>query len=74
MYEDAMSGISEHLIQKSMRRGLTYTSELVPQRGGTGQMFVLVYLAHFGILIAFILVGGIWCLSKITSCASLVAH
>ncbi|KAF9467017.1 glycoside hydrolase family 47 protein [Collybia nuda] len=38
MYEDAMGGISEHLVQKSLRRGLTYTAELVPQRGRTGQI------------------------------------
>lgn len=64
MYEDAMSGISEHLVQKSLQRGLTYTSELIPQRGEAGQMFVLFMHTLYKILIPLPPEDGIWCPSK----------
>ena len=32
MYEDAVNGIHDHLIQKSLQSGLTYTAELIPER------------------------------------------
>jgi hypothetical protein len=44
MYEDAMSGIYNHLVQKSLQKKMTYTAELIPQRDETGQMFVLALL------------------------------
>ena len=40
MYDDAVQAIHDHLIQKSMTSGLTYTSELIPERDPTGQMYV----------------------------------
>ena len=40
MYDDAVQAIHDHLIQKSMTSGLTYTSELIPERDRTGQMYV----------------------------------
>lgn len=38
MYDDAMNGVAEHLIHKTPRAHLTYTSELIPQRTRTGEM------------------------------------
>ncbi|ETW86588.1 glycoside hydrolase family 47 protein [Heterobasidion irregulare TC 32-1] len=38
MYDDAVQAIHDHLIQKSMTSGLTYTSELIPERDPTGQI------------------------------------
>ncbi|THH14487.1 hypothetical protein EW146_g5847 [Bondarzewia mesenterica] len=38
MYEDAVQAIHDHLIRKSMASGLTYTSELIPERDPTGQI------------------------------------
>jgi hypothetical protein len=32
MYEDAVQAIHDHLIQKSLESGLTYTAELIPER------------------------------------------
>jgi hypothetical protein len=32
MYEDAVQGIHDHLVQKSIHSGLTYTAELIPER------------------------------------------
>lgn len=32
MYEDAVQAIHDHLIQKSLASGLTYTAELIPER------------------------------------------
>jgi len=32
MYEDAVQGIHDHLVQKSIQSGLTYTAELIPER------------------------------------------
>ena len=36
MYDDAMNGVSAHLIRKTPNHKLTYTSELIPQRGMSG--------------------------------------
>ena len=40
MYDDTMQAIHDHLVQKSMANGLTYTSELIPEREG-GSMCAL---------------------------------
>lgn len=39
MYDDAMNGVSQHLVQKSQKAGLTYTSELIPERNPAGEMY-----------------------------------
>ena len=31
MYEDAVQGIHDHLIQKSLQSGLSYAAELIPE-------------------------------------------
>lgn len=41
MYDDAMSGVQAHLMQKSHKSRLTYTSELIPERNPAGEMSVL---------------------------------
>ncbi|KAF8060789.1 glycoside hydrolase [Lyophyllum atratum] len=38
MYESTMSAIHDHLLQKSITKNLTYTSELIPQRGARGRI------------------------------------
>ena len=38
MYEDAVQAIHDHLIQKSLQTGLTYTAELIPERDPRGGM------------------------------------
>ncbi|KAI0354739.1 glycoside hydrolase [Trametes cingulata] len=38
MYEFSINGVQEHLIKKSQMAGLTYTSELIPERDGAGQV------------------------------------
>ncbi|KAJ3489749.1 hypothetical protein NLI96_g1889 [Meripilus lineatus] len=38
MYDDAMNGVHAHLIQKSPRTRMTYTSELIPERTPTGEI------------------------------------
>ncbi|EIM83275.1 glycoside hydrolase [Stereum hirsutum FP-91666 SS1] len=38
MYDYTMDAIHSHLVQKSMESGLTYTSELVPERDQNNQM------------------------------------
>ncbi|KDQ62916.1 glycoside hydrolase family 47 protein [Jaapia argillacea MUCL 33604] len=38
MYENAMTAIHNHLIQKSTTAGLTYTSELIPERTQEGEL------------------------------------
>ncbi|KAG6860344.1 hypothetical protein C0995_012457 [Termitomyces sp. Mi166 len=38
MYDDAMTGIHNHLIQKSTKSKMTYTAELVPEQDRTGQI------------------------------------
>ena len=38
MYHGAIDGIHAHLIRKSEFARLTYTSELIPERGSSGQM------------------------------------
>ncbi|GLB36784.1 putative glycosyl hydrolase 47 family protein [Lyophyllum shimeji] len=42
MYEDTMTAIHRNLLKKSPNKNLTYTAELVPQRGKRGAMYVLV--------------------------------
>jgi len=32
MYEDAVQAIHDHLIQTSLKTGLIYTAELIPER------------------------------------------
>ena len=39
MYHGAIDGIHAHLIKKSEFARLTYTSELIPERGSSGQMY-----------------------------------
>ncbi|KAI0313215.1 glycoside hydrolase [Amylostereum chailletii] len=36
MYDDAIQAIHDHLVQKSVASGLTYTSELIPERDANG--------------------------------------
>ncbi|KAF8195091.1 glycoside hydrolase [Pholiota molesta] len=38
MYDDAMDGIHNHLVQKSMGNKMTYTSELVAENGPQGEL------------------------------------
>ncbi|KAF8481629.1 glycoside hydrolase family 47 protein [Russula ochroleuca] len=38
MYEDAVQAIHDHLIQKSLQTGLTYTAELIPERNPRGEI------------------------------------
>lgn len=38
MYEDAVQAIHDHLIQKSLITGLTYTAELIPERDSGGEI------------------------------------
>ncbi|KAL6307730.1 glycoside hydrolase [Sparassis latifolia] len=38
MYDDAMSSVYTHLIKKTERAGLTYTSELIPERNRQGKI------------------------------------
>ncbi|KAI0281283.1 glycoside hydrolase [Russula aff. rugulosa BPL654] len=38
MYKDAVQGIHDYLIQKSLKTGLTYTSELIPERDSQGKI------------------------------------
>ncbi|KAI0789489.1 glycoside hydrolase [Abortiporus biennis] len=38
MYDDAMEGVASHLIQRSQKAGLTYTSELIPERNPQGEI------------------------------------
>ncbi|KAG6829765.1 hypothetical protein H0H92_003555 [Tricholoma furcatifolium] len=38
MYDDTMAGIHEHLIHKTARTRMTYTSELVPERTKSGEI------------------------------------
>ncbi|EMD42355.1 glycoside hydrolase family 47 protein [Gelatoporia subvermispora B] len=38
MYDDAMNGVHNHLIQKSQFAKLTYTSELIPERNRMGEV------------------------------------
>ncbi|KAI0370015.1 glycoside hydrolase [Pilatotrama ljubarskyi] len=38
MYEFAIDGVQEHLVKKSQMAGLTYTSELIPERDGSGRI------------------------------------
>ncbi|CAL1694822.1 unnamed protein product [Somion occarium] len=38
MYDDAMNGVLTHLVQKSQKAGLTYTSELIPERSMGGEI------------------------------------
>ncbi|KAI0281280.1 glycoside hydrolase [Russula aff. rugulosa BPL654] len=38
MYEDAVQGIHDYLIQKSLKTGLTYTAELIPERNPQGKI------------------------------------
>ncbi|TCD70096.1 mannosyl-oligosaccharide alpha-1,2-mannosidase [Steccherinum ochraceum] len=38
MYDDAMNGVQAHLISKSYKAGLTYTSELIPERNSQGEI------------------------------------
>jgi len=40
MYMDAVQSIQDHLIQRSLTSGLLYTSELIPERGYEGQLYV----------------------------------
>ncbi|EGN93776.1 glycoside hydrolase family 47 protein [Serpula lacrymans var. lacrymans S7.3] len=42
MYDDAMTGIHDHLVQISPSSSLTYTAELVPERKGQGLQWRLV--------------------------------
>lgn len=44
MYDDAMTGVSKHLISKSGTKHLTYTNELIPSRSQSGEMFVHLYV------------------------------
>lgn len=41
MYEDAMNGIHDHLIQESMTGRFTYTAELIPEQNRAGEMSAL---------------------------------
>jgi mannosyl-oligosaccharide alpha-1,2-mannosidase len=45
MYDDAMSAIHEHLIQKSMNTKMTYTAELIPEQHPNGEMYVFYDLS-----------------------------
>jgi hypothetical protein len=36
MHDEAMGGIKQHLLKKSVRKGLVYTSELQPRRVAGG--------------------------------------
>ncbi|KAI0640197.1 glycoside hydrolase [Trametes polyzona] len=38
MYDFAINGVHEHLIKKSRMAGLTYTSELIPERSPSGKV------------------------------------
>ena len=38
MYDDAINGVQEHLVKKSMYGHFTYTSELIPERNRAGEM------------------------------------
>jgi len=40
IYEDAMRGVHAHLISRT-RSNMTYTSELVPERGRGGDVYVI---------------------------------
>lgn len=40
MYDDAMQAIHNHLVQKSYKTGLLYTSELIPEQNHEGEMYV----------------------------------
>ena len=40
MYDDAMTGVSKHLIGKTANKHLTYTNELIPSRTHGGDMSV----------------------------------
>lgn len=39
MYDDAMQAIHNHLVQKSYKTGLLYTSELIPEQNHEGEMY-----------------------------------
>jgi mannosyl-oligosaccharide alpha-1,2-mannosidase len=45
MYEDAMRSIHDTLIRKSLRKKLTYTAELIPERQYNGEMYVILLRA-----------------------------
>ena len=38
MYQDAVQAIHDHLVQKSLTSGLTYTAELIPERNQGGEL------------------------------------
>ncbi|GLB43628.1 putative glycosyl hydrolase 47 family protein [Lyophyllum shimeji] len=38
MYEDAMTAIHNHLVQKSTKSGMTYTAELIPEKDASGEV------------------------------------
>jgi len=38
MYQDAVQAIHDHLVQKSISSGLTYTAELIPERHSGGEL------------------------------------
>ena len=40
MYDDTMTAIHDHLIQKSFTSKMTYTAELIPERNQKGEMYV----------------------------------
>ena len=40
MYQDAVQAIHDHLVQKSLTSGLTYTAELIPERNQGGELLV----------------------------------
>ena len=40
MYDDAMNGVTSHLIRRTPHAKLVYTSELIPQRNRAGNMYV----------------------------------
>lgn len=40
MYDDAMTAVHTHLIKKSDNEGLTYTTEILPERDRQGKMSV----------------------------------
>ncbi|KAH7915749.1 glycoside hydrolase family 47 protein [Hygrophoropsis aurantiaca] len=47
MYDDAMAGIHNYLVQTSISSKLTYTAELNPERTGHGELLVSIPLTLF---------------------------
>jgi endoplasmic reticulum Man9GlcNAc2 1,2-alpha-mannosidase len=59
MYDDAVQAIHNHLIRKSITGHLTCTSELIPERYPSGEMYVRSPLLIRG-LVSKPLVGSSW--------------